>query len=168
MGVVSCTRSWAARVAKWMICISLLTQIASAQSLIPAAAQPHGEPTWRIPDNPFSTGNSAADRDPFGRQTVHAPHLFARLEPQIEHAALEDACATSSTLGNPSAGGRIASAACDPYMTPQQERRLIELLQSLDDTDWNGIRYTDLTGYLSQRMPLWLDRRELDIAGIAM
>ncbi len=62
----------------------------------------------------------------------------------------------------------IASIPCDPYMTSEQENRILAVLQTHDDTDWTGISLKDLRTLLKSRVPIWLDHQSIETTSIAI
>ncbi len=71
-------------------------------------------------------------------------------------------------LGTSKPSGAIASIPSDPYMTAEQEARIIAALQVHDDTDWDGISLTELRRLLKNRLPVWINRHEISIVGMDM
>ena len=69
-------------------------------------------------------------------------------------------------LGESKPGGPIASIPSDPYMTAEQEARILAALKVHDDTAWDGISLVELKRVLKSRLPIWLNRSELEISGV--
>lgn len=133
-----------------------LSQIASAQSVAPES-------------DPF------AAIDPFASNRVQP--LRSPIEPAVEKKQLTISPPVSSKpllltqlpvpqLGASKPGGPIASVPSDPYMTAEQEARIIAALQVHDDTDWDGISLKDLKALLKNRLPVRLNRTEIGVVGI--
>ncbi len=69
-------------------------------------------------------------------------------------------------LGTSKPGEPIASIPCDPYMTSEQESRILAVLKTHDDTDWTGISLKDLRTLLKSRVPIWLDHQSIESTSI--
>lgn len=148
-GCSSCGRHG---VALSIVCVVVLSHSASGQ-VPPSKAPPKTTESER-----------SLDFDPFGSSdpAPASPSIRSPFEP------LPSVTVPSQTilqLGNSTAGGPIASVPCDPYMSPEQEARILALLQLPDDTDWNGLSLQGLRTLLKNRVGVWLDRNAISNAG---
>lgn len=71
-------------------------------------------------------------------------------------------------LGTSKPGEPIASIPCDPYMTGEQESRILAVLQTHDETDWAGISLKDLRTQLKSRVHIWLDHESIESTSISI
>jgi len=136
-------------IANSIVLIAALSHFASAQIVAPERSldsDPFGSPTQALESRPLSSSRTLVtplDSVPIPKHNIHQ-------------------------LGTSTPGGFIASVPCDPYMTAEQESRILATLQMHDETDWDGISLKDLKTLLKNRVGIWLDQSAISEVGIAI
>ncbi len=149
-----------ASVALSLCFIATLPQFALAQTVAP-------EPDPFAALDPFAPSNTKPSKafahdivkKPLSNSPTNSPVKSASTPPLLTPLRLPQ-------LGESKPGGPIASIPSDPYMTAEQEARIIAALKVPDDTDWDGISLIELRRVLKSRLPVWINRGELSIEGV--
>lgn len=132
-----------------------LSQFALAQTIAP-------EPDPFTTD-PFLSSNTKHQRPATTVEFGNKPSTLNSSKPNTSSAVLTPLRVLQ--LGESKIGGPIASIPSDPYMTAEQEARILAALHTHDDTDWDGISIIELKRVLKNRLPIWINRTELGIVG---
>ncbi|MDX1928245.1 MAG: hypothetical protein SFV81_17085 [Pirellulaceae bacterium] len=144
-------------VAILLCCFATLPQFALAQVVAPefdpfAASDPFATPPSKA-QRPVLNSELDKKAPPSSASKLHSP------DPSLMPLRVLQ-------LGESKPGGTIASMPSDPYMTAEQESRILAALKVPDEFDWDGISLVELRRVLKSRLPIWLNRSELGIAGI--
>ena len=89
----------------------------------------------------------------------------------VLHSAPAEVDATQfqrAMIGNSIAGQRIASVTCDPFMSPSQEKLLMNLLSEQDDSPWINFSLQKLRDKLSNSCAVHIDEKSLENENLNM
>lgn len=62
-------------------------------------------------------------------------------------------------------GSEIFSTPVDPFMSREQEQRILKTLRGVDTTAWENLSIADLRRELAPQLTVWVDRTEIELLG---